>query len=240
MKLPFTLMAIAGACFVVSCASEYHEADRGVEGTLRSTITDRHVDIDVDRGVVTLDGKVSTEADRQRIEMLARRTPGVVAVKNKLKVSLPTPGDYGAIPGSTTLRTAPPTAVVTEPPAAVVTESPTAVVTQPPAVVAGSPSVVVIPAPAASAPPAVVVPNTPSVKVQPVTATDQPAANRIAKQLSSDPVATAETDSVTITVNSGAASVKGVVDSQSKHEALLASVQRAGGITTIYDELQVR
>ncbi len=225
MKSPLTFVAIAGACFVVSCASPYHEADRGVEGTLRSTITDRRVHVDVDRGVVTLEGKVNTEADRQRIDMLARNTAGVVAVKNKLKVLLPSPGDYGAIPGSARLRTAPPTAVVTEPPAAVVTEPP---------------GVVTVPVPTDSAPPPVVIPDSPTVKVQPAASTDQAAARRIVQQLSSDPVATAESDNVTITVNSGTASIKGVVDSQSKREALVASVQRAGGINTIYDQLQVR
>lgn len=218
------MIAIAGTCFVLSCASPYHEADKGVEGTLRSTITDRNVDIDVDRGVVTLEGKVNTEADRQRIDMLARRTAGVVAVKNKLKVTLPTPGEYGAIPGSSALRTAPPTAVVTEPPA----------------IVAESPGAVVVPAPTGAAPPAVIVPNTPRVKVQPITATDQATANRIAQQLSSDPVATGEFDNVTITVSSGVASVNGVVDSQSKREAFIGSIQRAGGVSTIYDQLQVR
>jgi hypothetical protein len=225
MKLPLTFVAVAGLCFVVSCASPFAEADRGVEGTLRSTITDRDVDVSVDRGVVTLEGKVNTEADRQRIDMLARRTAGVVAVKNELEVTLPSPGDYGAIPGSSRLRTAPPTAVVTEPPATVVTESP---------------GVVVTPIPSDTAPPVVVVPNTPRVKVQPATPTDQATANRVAQQLSSDPVATTEFDNVTITVNSGTASIKGVVDSQSKREALTTSVQRAGGITTIYDQLMVR
>ncbi len=222
MKSPWVV--IAAACVALSCASDHHEADRGVEGTLRSTITDRHVHVDVDRGVVTLEGRVHTEADRQRIEMLARGTAGVVAVKNKLKVTLPTPGDYGAIPGSTPLRTAPPAAVVAEPPA-IVTEAP---------------GVLVVPTPTGQVPPAVIVPNTPRVKVQPATSNDQATANRVAEQLSHDPVTTSESDSVTVTVNSGTASISGVVDSESKRQGLIGSVQRAGGIATIYDQLQVR
>ncbi len=224
MKSAFAWVALAASCFVFSCASPYHEADRGVEGTLRSTITDRGVDIDVDRGVVTLEGKVNTEADRQRIEMLARRTPGVVAVKNKLKVNLPTPGDYGALPGSTTLRTAPPTAVITEPPAAG-TEGP---------------AIVAVPSPTGQVPSAILVPGTTTVRIQPATPNDQVAANRIAQELSRAPVVTSELDNVTITINSGTATINGVVDNESKREAILDSVKRVAGVTAIYDQLQVK
>jgi hypothetical protein len=223
--LSFNSMAlIAAACFAVSCASPYREADRGVEGTLRSTITDRDVDVHVERGLVTLDGKVNTEADRQRIELLARRTAGVVAVRNKLKVKLPTPGEYGALPGSTALRTAPDTAVVTESPSVVVQ----------------SPTVVTIPTPTGAVLPAIVIPQSPSIKVQPVASTDQIIANRIAAQLSHDVVALSELDTVTISINGVAASVHGMVDSEAKRDALLAALKRAGGITTIYDQLQVK
>jgi hypothetical protein len=221
MKSPFTWLAIAASCFVISCASE---ADRGVQGTLRSTITDRDVDISVDHGVVTLEGKVNTEADRQRIEDLARQSAGVVAVKNNLEVKLPTPGNYGAVPGSTPVQAAPPQTVVTKPAE----------------IVAGPPAVVAVPAPAGRAPAAVLVPNTPTIKIQPATTTDQVAADRIAQQLGRDGVPTDGLDHVTITVNSGTAAVAGVVDSESKRDALLTSVQRAGGISTIYDQLEVK
>jgi len=220
MKSPFMWIALGAACFVFSCASP---ADRGVAGTLQSTITDRDVDVDVDHGVVTLEGKVNTEADRQRIETLARQTPGVVAVKNKLQVKMPSPGDYGAIPGSTTLRTAPPTAVVTEPPA-----------------VTDEPALVVVPSPTGQVGTAILVPGTPHVKIQPVTSTDQLVANRLAQDLGRAPVATGELDNVIITVNGGTATLNGTVDSQGKRDALITFLKREGGVTTVYDQLQVK
>ena len=237
MKIPSMLIVIASASLALSCVSD-RQADRGVEGTLRTTVTDRNVDIDVHHGIVTLEGKVHTEADRQRIENLVSNTAGVVAVKNKLKVILPTPGEYGAVPAAVPVQAAPPTAVVTEPPA-VVAQSP-AVITQPPAVVTVPPAVVAVPTPSAPMPPSILVPNTPRLKVQPVTAHDEITAGRIAEQLGDDAVALAELDNVTVTVNSGTAAMKGVVDSKFKHDALLASVQKAGGLTAIYDQLQVR
>ena len=222
MKPIIPLVALATSCLVLSCASDSHEADEGVKGTLHSAITDRDVDIDVDHGVVTLEGKVNTEADRERIENLARQTAGVVAVKDNLKVKLPTPGDFGAIPGSTPLQTAPPLAVVPQPPT---------VVTAP---------VEAVPVPAQPAPPIVLVPNTPTVQIQPITVTDQIAAERIAQQIDHDAVPVPQPDHVIITVNSGNAFIKGSVDGKSEHDELLASVQRAGGLNTIYDQLVVR
>lgn len=222
MKFIVPLVALTTSCLVLSCASESHEADEGVKGTLHSAITDRDVHVQVDHGVVTLEGKVNTEADRDRIDDLARRTAGVVAVKDNLEVKLPSPGDYGAIPGATPLQAVPPVAVVPQPPT---------VVTAP---------VQAVPVPVDPAPPIVLVPHTPTVQIQPVTTTDQITAQRIAQQIDQDAVPINDPDHVIITVNSGNAFVKGAVDGKSEHDELLASVQRAGGLNTIYDQLVVK
>lgn len=46
------------------------------------------VDVDVDEGVVTLRGDVSSAEAKQRAESLARAVPGVKSVKNELKVKV--------------------------------------------------------------------------------------------------------------------------------------------------------
>ena len=157
---------------------------------------------------MTLEGKVPTEADRQRLETTVRNTAGVVAVKDELKVTLPSPGSYGA-PPSVPVFTAPPPEVTSSAP------------------------VITTPAP-------VVIPDYPKLKIQAWTVDDQPAANRIARQLRADAVPASGFDNVTIKVRNGIASLKGSVDSQAEHDAIIAAVQRAGSITAIYDELLIR
>src|SRR5215471_9801127 len=68
-----------------------NEADDGLEKTLRANINEKHVDIDVDKGIVKLEGHVPNEADRQRIDSMVRTTPGVVGVKDELKVDSASP-----------------------------------------------------------------------------------------------------------------------------------------------------
>lgn len=119
-------LMLAGPTF----ADDTHEADRGLEGSLRAAINERHVHIDVHKGIVTLEGKVATEADRNRIEALVHNTPGVAAIKDKLKVTLPSPGAYGANPSTIPVYAtpppvvAPPTTVVTPPAPVVIPEYP--------------------------------------------------------------------------------------------------------------------
>lgn len=126
MKITILIAATAGLLLAAGCASpETHEADRGLEGTLRSEIDQRHVDIDVHHGIVRLQGHVPTASDRQRIDQLVRSTPGVVAVKNELRVTLPSPGVYGANPAAIPVYPGPwpvetPPAVAVTPPAPVV------------------------------------------------------------------------------------------------------------------------
>lgn len=73
----------------VSTASDTHDADRGLESNLRRELNDKHVHVHVHEGIVTVDGKVPTDADRERVESIVRNTPGVVALKDELKVTLP-------------------------------------------------------------------------------------------------------------------------------------------------------
>ncbi|HZR19694.1 MAG TPA: BON domain-containing protein [Verrucomicrobiae bacterium] len=88
-----SLLCIVSTLLVTSAgwASESHDFDRGLESTLRATLNDRHVHVHVKRGIVTLNGRVPTEEDRRRIEFTVRHTDGVVAVKDDLRVTLPSP-----------------------------------------------------------------------------------------------------------------------------------------------------
>jgi osmotically-inducible protein OsmY len=92
-----------------------------------------------------------------------------------------------------------------------------------------------------TAPPApVVIPDFPKLKVQATTAEDEPAATRIAAQLRAAAIPmTSPDEHVTVTVTGGRVSLQGVVASQEEHNALIAAVQQAGGISAIYDRLQV-
>jgi hyperosmotically inducible protein len=54
---------------------------------VEKTIDNSDIDIDVAKGVVTLNGTVSTTAGRARAEALAKATDGVTSVTNNLKVS---------------------------------------------------------------------------------------------------------------------------------------------------------
>jgi len=46
-----------------------------------------HIDVDVDNGMVTLSGRVRSDAERDRAEVIARRTGGVRSVRNDLQVA---------------------------------------------------------------------------------------------------------------------------------------------------------
>lgn len=202
----------------VAVADEHHDADEGLEGTLRSTLNERHVHVHVNHGVVTLDGEVRTEADRQRIDSLVRNTSGVVALKDKLHVTFPSPGGYGANPAAIPVPVVPATIPVYSAPLPPVTTGPTVM----------------------TAPVPVVIPDYPKLKVQAWTSDDQPEASRIASQLRADAVPTGEMENVTITVRQGNVSLQGTVDTHTERDALIAAVQRAGGATAIYDQLQIR
>jgi len=137
-------------------------------------------------------------------------------VKDKLHVTVPTPGTYGANPA---LIPATPGSVQvpvysTPPPEAV-------------------PPVVTTPAP-------VVIPDYPKLKVQASTSEDQTAANAIARQLRVNAVPTAGLENVTIGVRNGIVLLNGVVPSREQRDAIIAAIQQAGGVSSIYDQLQVR
>lgn len=215
-KTASTLIVISSLLLAnVTIASERHDADKAIETNLRATLDQRHVHVHVHAGIVTLEGHVRTEADRQSIDSLVRGTPGVAAVKDMLKVALPSPGDVVAAPTYRTTTTIP--VYVTPPPGEVITPAP----------------VVTLPAP-------VVVPEYPRLKVQAYTSEDQTMADRIARQLAIDDVPTAGIGQVTITVRNRIVSLQGDVESHDDHDALVDSIQHAGGMKAIYDQLQIK
>ena len=131
MKIASLASIVASLCLTSVCvASETHDIDQGLESSLRATLRDKHVHVHAHRGVVTLDGKVPTEADRARIEALVRQTAGVVAVKDELRVTLPSPGAVGGVATSVPVYVSPPpvitapTTVVTSPAPLIVPEYP--------------------------------------------------------------------------------------------------------------------
>jgi len=127
MKITSLSMVVVSSLLFVGAAlaDNSHDADKAVESSLRATLNERHVHFHVHKGIVTLEGRVSTEADRQRLESVVRNTTGVVAVDDKLKVSLPSPGAVGGLPSVPVFTTplpeiVPTTPVVTAPPPAVI------------------------------------------------------------------------------------------------------------------------
>jgi hypothetical protein len=194
----------------LALASESHDFDRGLESSLRATLNDRHVHVHVKQGIVTLDGRVPTEADRRRIETVVRHTDGVVAVKDDLRTTLPSP----AVIETGTTTTIP-------------------IYTTPAPVIAPPATVVTTPSP-------LIVPKYPRVTVQAWSDDDQVGAERIARQLEMDALPLRVIDNVTITVAAGNATVKGKVDTDADHDSLIAALQRAGGVRAIYDQLRVR
>src|SRR5882724_2826313 len=93
MKIP-SIIAIVSSLLVanIGVGSELHDADRALETNLRQALNQRHVHLDVHDGIVTIEGEVRTEQDRQTIDSLVRKTPGVAAVKDKVKVKFATSG----------------------------------------------------------------------------------------------------------------------------------------------------
>jgi hypothetical protein len=223
MKTALVVITMASSLLLprIVVASDTGDADHGLESTIRTELPDKHVHVHVHEGIVTLDGKVPTETDRQRIESVVRTTPGVVALKDELKVTLPSPGVYGVAP------TVP---VYMEPLPAVVPSAP--VVTPAP--------VVTQPAPVVTQPPAVVIPDYPRLRVQPWSIQDQPLADRIAQQLRADAVPTTGIRDVTIVARDRNVSLQGAVDSHADRDALIASLRNTTGINAIYDQLHIR
>jgi hypothetical protein len=207
-----SVLSIISSLFLASlcAASESHDLDRGLESSLRATLNDKHVHIHAHHGVVTLDGRVPAEADRERIEAVVRHTTGVVGVKDQLRVSLPSPAVLGQVPVSIPIYS-----------------------TAPPEVVVPPTTVVATPAP-------VLIPRYPKLKVQAWTPDDQPAADGIIRELQLHPIVISGSDDVTITVRNGNAALMGVVDTGSDRQALISSIQHAGGVAAIYDQLRIR
>ncbi len=215
MKASSVLTVFSALLLAAGCATPgQHEADKGLEGTLRAQINERHVHVDVDNGVAKLTGHVRTEADRQSIDNLVRHTSGVVAVKDELHVTFPEPGSYGAMPS-------------TIPPATI------PVYTTPPPELMPSGRVEALPPP-------VVIPDYPKLRVQAWSEADEPAASRIVQQLRAAPIPAAGLGDVTVTVRNGNVSLQGAVDSHDERDALIQAVERAGGVNAIYDQLHIQ
>jgi osmotically-inducible protein OsmY len=214
MKSTF-ILALIPSLFLATAAVA-SDQDEGLEKTLRATINERHVDVDVHQGIVKLEGTVPTPAERERVESIVRSTPGVVGLKDELKVS--NPGPVG-------------TTVVTAPVA-------TAPVTIPIYRTVPPDMTVVVPVP--ERPAAVVVPDYPALKVQAWTTDDAAAASRIANDIRFGAVPTTGLENMSIAVRNGNVWLRGLAASQEQHDALVRSIQSAGGVRAIYDQTQIR
>jgi len=217
MKMtPVLTIASTFLAATLCTAGERHETDEGLEQTLRAAVNEKHVHIHVHHGIVTMDGQVPSDVERQRVEDIVRGTSGVVGVKDELRVASPSPS-----------------AGVTVTPVVPLQRRSIPVYTTPPPEVAPPAVVVTPPAP-------VIVPEYPKLKVQAATPDDVDMANRIAHQMQTDAVPAAGFDNVTIKVRNGIVSMRGFVTSREDHDAIIASIQQAGGVSAIYDELKVR
>ena len=223
MKIPAILAIVTSAFVAISVAAD--EGDRALEKSIKTSVkqelNQKDVHVDVDKGIVTLRGEVRTEAERRSVDELARRTPGVVAVMNKLEVKLPSAADPTYPPS--TLPSAPVTTRVTVIPI---------YTTPPPKVVVAVPEVA-LPAP-------VIVPDYPRLKIQASSEDELALANRIARRFRPESLTSSSLEDVTITVRGGYVIVTGFTLSREAHETLIASLQAAGGMTAIYDQLQTR
>jgi hyperosmotically inducible protein len=71
-----------------------HVDDAGITASVKAKLADdpmvkaRNIDVDVNQGVVTLTGKVQTEAERMRAEQIAQSASGVKSVTNNLEVAV--------------------------------------------------------------------------------------------------------------------------------------------------------
>ena len=209
MKRATVLSIVSSLCLASGAmASDSHDFDRGMESSLRAAIHDRHVHIHVRHGIVNVDGRVQTEADRFRIDEMIRHTPGVVAVKDDLHVVLPSPSAAVSVPVRVPVYATPAPVLVPSTP------------------------IVTSPAP-------LVIPEYPRISVQGWSGEDQSTAVRITRQLQLSGMPVNVIDNVTVAVQGGNVSLKGAVETEAGHRALLTAVERAGGVRAIYDQLRV-
>ena len=158
-----SILAIVSSLLVanIGAGSELHKSDRALETNLRQALNQRHVHIEVHDGIVTIEGEVRTEQDRQTIDSVVRNTAGVAAVKDKLKV-------------------------------------------------------------------------------QAWAEQDGPTANKLARQLRPETLPASGLDNVTITVRNRTVTLEGTVNTRQAHDALITAIQQSGGVSAIYDQLQIR
>src|SRR5262245_17884190 len=88
------LIAGASSLWLVTCLSEAQidlEGDGATDGQLESAfnheLSASGVTSQIENGVATLEGRVQSQADKDRAELIARRVQGVARVRNEIVVS---------------------------------------------------------------------------------------------------------------------------------------------------------
>jgi hypothetical protein len=166
---------------------------------------------------VTLTGTVPTEQDRQFVENAVRNTPGVYVVNDQMQVVAPATGKVETTRVySTTTATPVYTTSQTPAPVYTTTQQPTQVVADPNA--AG---------------------NLFNLHVQGLNEPDRTLGQRILQELRTDSALPALLPVVNITVADGRVTLEGTVQSEHQRRAIEAAVQRAAGVSTVSDRLQV-
>jgi osmotically-inducible protein OsmY len=101
-----------------------------------------------------------------------------------------------------------------------------------------TPRVYVSPAPVLPPPVVTALPRAPRIQAE--TLADQTLASRIEDQFRKNGIPADWLQNVTISVSNGAAYVQGFVATQAQREAIDRAVQAVSGVTTVYDQLQLR
>ena len=93
MKNRFTqVLAVAGLAFFVSAATAHAASDTWIGTKTKialltaDDVSGSSIDVDVKRSLVTLTGKVHSEAEKAKAEQVAKSIEGVAGVKNNLQV----------------------------------------------------------------------------------------------------------------------------------------------------------
>jgi osmotically-inducible protein OsmY len=165
-------------------------------------------------GVITLNGNVPSERERQMIDACIKNTAGVVTVDDQLRVGYAPTGTYSQ---STT---------VYEPPRTTVYEPGPTVAPAP------SSSVVVVTEPTRS--------YDRQVQVITVRDTDRDLGERIADSIRAAAAFPPGDASVTVQVTGGRAEVRGTVEHGSEKHKLLEAVRHTPGVVEVKDHMHVR
>ncbi len=83
-------------------------------------------------------------------------------------------------------------------------------------------------------------PPSSGLAVQAASTSDRVVADRLADSLRNDPRLSTSMPGVDVSVTGGAVYLRGTVDDQQEHQALVSDAQRTPGVSAVYDQLQVR